>query len=465
MKKHDILKSILFPKDGFSKSLRKYALSRPVFAHSSFCHAPMRNMYIGHGGVVTACCFNRTHALGVWPVKSLLEIWKGARADELRKALENYDLSKGCAHCEVQLLGKNFEALKARQFDSQKQGRHSMPTVIEFELDNKCNFACTMCNENFSSVIAAQKGLATYKSPYNESFLDDLRPFIPYLSEAKFYGGEPFLIKIYYEIWDMIISLNPSCRISIQTNGSIFNDRVEKLLLHSNIHLNVSLDSLKKETFERIRVGGHFETVMKNAMKFLEYSKGSNTFFGISACMMQQNVLEAPEFIRFCNELNIPVYFHSVFEPEDCTVSALPAVELEKIHQMLSAEQHFTMETAVHKKNVRHYHDFVRQVAFWKENSYSSLKERFSNVPIDMEDFYRRISLAASSVYGEKQGSEKAGRFKMNVERFLEAHGEEWRDRIVSNINHEDLSSSIHKFIDLDAQEMERQLLLSNRKL
>jgi MoaA/NifB/PqqE/SkfB family radical SAM enzyme len=453
----DQLKLQWFPQNAYERDLGLYNRSRNVFQTDAFCHAPMRNMYIGHRGVITACCYNSIHALGIWPVKSLMEIWKGERAEQLRQSLKAYDLSKGCSYCESQLSAHNFDALKASQFDNNTTNRNNMPSVLEFELDNKCNLACTMCNETYSSVIAARKGLPKYDSPYNESFLEDLKPFIPFLTEAKFYGGEPFLIKIYYEIWDLIIALNPSCRISIQTNATIMNERVKGLLRNPNLVFNISIDSLRKETYESIRDGADFSETMNNLRIFIDYARKNKNFIGISACMMQTNVLEAPDFLRFCNEHQIQLYFHTVFQPESLSLSTMNVKDLEKVLSFLRNEAPSIerISSSLVKKNHNHFMHFISQVEYWASDDYRQKQKRNQmDIPISWEDFFSRVERAAVAVYGPSLGRDKASRFIAHVRELSAELTTEEQAKILSSVHHDDLSSSIHQVIDLNKERL-----------
>ncbi len=97
---------------------------------------------------------------------------------------------------------------------------------------------------------------------YRDSLpVDQLEEFIPHLKEAKFLGGEPFLIDIYYKIWDKIIELNPSVKITITTNGTVFNKRVQEILEKLDCNIIMSIDAFNKTTYESIRIQGDYEKI------------------------------------------------------------------------------------------------------------------------------------------------------------------------------------------------------------
>ena len=299
--------------------------------------------------------------MGAYPAISIKEIWNGDGANQLREYIKNNDLSLGCFGCRQQLLAGNFDAVKARQYDERRFNPNGYPSVMEFELSNVCNLECEMCSGDFSSLIRAKREkLPPIVSVYDAAFVNQLEEFIPCLEEVKFYGGEPFLIEIYYDIWERIMKINPSVRISVQTNATVLNNRVKNILEHTDFHINISLDSLQKETYESIRKNADFGRVMENVKYFHSYCKGKNTFIGISVCAMRNNWRELPDFIRYCNELEVPVYFHTVLDPYHLSIRGMKPAELAEMISYLQGFD-FASQTAVQKKNGIHYTGFMNQ--------------------------------------------------------------------------------------------------------
>ena len=67
----------------FREKLTAYNQQRTLGCDSTVCHIPMRSLYFGFDGIVTACCFNRNFVLGKFPENSIEEIIHG----EKRKSL------------------------------------------------------------------------------------------------------------------------------------------------------------------------------------------------------------------------------------------------------------------------------------------------------------------------------------------------------------------------------------------
>ncbi len=339
--------------------IKAFNRSRPLGPQPLLCYAPYKMMYFAFGGEVIACCHNRKNILGRYPEQSLNEIWEGRELGVLRNYIANNDLSHGCEVCKTLLLANNFDGAKNALYDRYKVRK--WPITMEFELDSTCNLECVICNDLFSSSIA---GTGKKKSPYDEQFVSQLQSFIPHLREAKFYGGEPFLIPIYYDIWNNMLHLNPGLQILIQTNGSVLNDKVKTLLEQGNFSINISIDSLNKGRFEHIRKNAQFEKVMENTLWFAEYCHRKKTHFGIIPTPNRLNWMDLPELTAWAATLEGRVYFNTLITPLDLALWNMPSTELDEMIRELSLAN-LPQRTTVEKDNYRHFQDFLKQLEAW----------------------------------------------------------------------------------------------------
>ncbi|MBU0764920.1 MAG: radical SAM protein, partial [Bacteroidetes bacterium] len=230
-----------------------------------------------------------------------------------------------------------------------------------FELSNACNLECEMCSPVFSSKHNKQ---GRFRQVYDNRFVDQLTEFIPNIVQARFFGGEPFLINIYFRIWEKIIELNPKCRITLQTNGTILNDKIKDLLNKGKFNIGISIDSLQKERYERIRKGADFEEVMKNIDYFTEYCHKKSSILNFSVCPMTINWEEIPDLVDFCNDRKALIYFNTVFQPEYLSFLSLGSNDLDRIITELKPKK-FRTATIFEKKNSKHYFDFVNLLKVW----------------------------------------------------------------------------------------------------
>ncbi len=365
----------------YPEQLASFIQDRPNIHKSSGCGAPFTNMYFGHSGKVVACCYNRLHILGTYPQQSIKQIWIGEKAEQLRDSLKQYDYSTGCQNCLHQIIAGNLSGTKANNYDGYGSNSKGYPTVMEFELSNTCNLECVMCNGDYSSLIRKNReNRDPLLEPYDTAFVDQLEEFIPYLEEVKFYGGEPFLIDIYYDIWERIIAIKPDIRVQIQTNGTVLHKRTRTILEKGNFYINVSLDSVSKGNCERIRVNSKFEHIMDNIAFFRQYCRSKGTDFRLSSCIMQQNYWEAADLIRFANSLDTEIYFHTVYHPSHTAIHKMAAEKIREVYTtMMTGSKQLDAQTPVEILNKKTLDNYVFQVEKW-------LSERESDMSLSTID-------------------------------------------------------------------------------
>lgn len=394
--------------------------------NTNACFAPFQSMRFNHSGNVLACCFNRGNILGKFPEQSLEEIWFGSNVKKLQNAISKNDFSLGCQSCEKYITCGNREISGASQYDYlklQKQYK-KYPTMLDFELGSTCNFECIMCSGEYSTAIRANREKKSpYYSPYEnnvELFVSQLIAFIPHLQEMRFIGGEPFLMKVYYGIWDKVIELNPNITLNVLTNGSILSKRVQTLLEKGNFKISVSIDSLVKKTYEEIRINGDFDKVMSNVSFFHKLMQERGHIMNFNLCVMRQNWQEIPDYFNYCNQNNIKVILHTVEFPVHCSLWNLPEEELKKIDDLYLSSTIFDTSTFVSEDNKITFEGLKKQISSWylkamstkkqdnknleelKELFLNKIKENDSELVID-SDFYYNFIIKTTELFSTKE--------------------------------------------------------------
>lgn len=348
----------------------KYNSQRPKSRHDSVCHAPINSLYFGIGGWVTSCCVNRSHILGEYPANSVEEIWKGRRRMEIQGRMKAGDLSKGCEVCYASITSGNFAGTSARVYDLLSDSDSSFPKKMDFELSNKCNLECIICRgERSSSIRKNREKLPPIESPYDDEFIRQLEPFFEHLEEAHFLGGEPFLISIYLDIWEKMIEVNPTIKISLQTNGTILTERVKRILESMPFSISVSIDSVEHNLYSEVRKNGKFDTVLKNMEYFKEYCGRKNTELTISYTPMVKNWQELPKVIEFCNARGIKVFFNTLSHPRYLALMNMETSELKNVIEYLENFK-FSTNDDVELANKKSFADVLNQIRYWHTESH-----------------------------------------------------------------------------------------------
>lgn len=346
-----------------------YRLSRRDFLSSRICHAAGRNMFIDPKGNVSPCCFNRETVWGNLIGSGFENILNSPARLGLEKKLKVNDLGSGCQYCYNAICDRNYKAAGSLTYDLPLFQKGKFPVSMEFELDTFCNLNCVMCPPELHS--------SKPHDDFGPGFVEKITPLLKNLKWAKFYGGEPFVIGIYYDIWDRLIEVNPKCRITVQTNATVYNDKVKQLLAKGNFRLSVSLDSVDPENFNAIRRGASFTKVMENLEHFIQYSKTNRRPLNLAVCPMTINLKDIPGLVQYANNNSLFIYFNLLEYPRNLSPRHLSSNELGEAITLFKACD-IAYHNSVSAEIKKHFDSLINQVIRWKDYAV----ER-DNIPVE----------------------------------------------------------------------------------
>jgi sulfatase maturation enzyme AslB (radical SAM superfamily) len=306
----------------------------------SLCYAPFTSLFFNLDGDVRVCCHNWENPAGNILRSTVDEIWSGAAIKILRDSLKDYKFGPGCDFCHFRMKEGSYDNLPMDRFENFDVADYAprWPKQMEFALSNSCNLECVMCSGFFSSAIRSRREkLPPMPRIYSDEILETFRKYLPHLKQAKFLGGEPFLITEYHRIWDMMIEDDLHVPCHVTTNGTQYNARVEQILEQVPMSLAVSLDGVTKSTVESIRVNAKYEEVMENARRFRSYSRFSDTDFTLTFCLMRQNWHEFADYCLLGDEWDCDVYVNTVVEPPQFGIYSLPPDDLQNVLKGMEA--------------------------------------------------------------------------------------------------------------------------------
>lgn len=341
------------------------------------CKAPFTNMYFRPDGNVTPCCFNTSYSYGKYPDNTIKEIWQGSAIKDFRKLMTKNDLSQGCQICNKHIASKNIQLAGIQYYE--KFRIRNNPVKLEFELSRQCNLNCIMCFQ--------PKNVKSGVSVYDFNFIKQVSAFLPNILELGYFGGEPFSIDLYYQLWELTNKTNPDCLNIINTNGTIWNDRVKNIIEHGRYMISVSLDAVDEQLYEDIRINANYTRTIENIFRFSSYMKSHNGKLLITVCPMRNNAYNIPDIIRFTTDINADIFFHTVFFPPDLSLINYPKEELELI---LKSYQDFLIDfNAISEQNKKSFKKLIDQIKTFIEKWDKSAKlivlnKDFENCFIDM---------------------------------------------------------------------------------
>ena len=191
----------------------------------------------------------------------------------------------------------------------------SFPRFIEIETVNACNARCPMC-----TIDEWTRKTPIIKDALFDKLAGELIENADLVTRVSLYrDGEPLLDK---KLADRVARLKEGGirETAISTNVSLLDERRARDLLEAGLGLIIlSIDSLKKDVFEAIRLRLTFEEVLENALRFIELRDRINPGTKISVRMIRQesNLDEWDDYHAFWAPKLKPghdrVYFHNIF--------------------------------------------------------------------------------------------------------------------------------------------------------
>jgi len=285
--------------------------------NSAPCLAPFNSLFFSMTGKAYFCLANKQATPGSYPRQTVDEIISGAFVRSLRNRFSDESFIEGCEKCRYHLDHGTSGNAFLNFHKAYPLRKDFLPRYIDFELDNRCNLHCAMCSPYFSSSAPYSDGsYSNYKTPYDEAFYASFDRYAPYLIKAHFRGGEPFLVSRYHDFWERLLTINPSLRIGVTTNGTVLSERHKAMLEKGNFDVNISLDSLEAATYAGIRLGAQFEQYREHLDYLVSLHVGGRCNLSACMCLMKLNWPEFPALFRFCNQHGIVVYINFVEEPE-----------------------------------------------------------------------------------------------------------------------------------------------------
>lgn len=295
------------------------------------CKAPWQQMVIQVHGTVTPCCFWKDVPLGNLNEDSILTIWNNAKYQDLRRRhLEADYLGSGCEFClthkqctwmselhydpryllekePYSKYGQNMERLKS-ELESKKIILESNPTRIQLVPSVKCNIRCTYCYQH----IFREKEL---NSP---TLYKDFSELLPFLDQVLASGGEPLFLPFWLKfIENFTTGTNPYLELAFNTNGTIFNQTIQKNLeKFGRLHIAVSLDAASSTLYEKIRSNTKYEQIIANLDNFTEITKNKHdSVTKITAAIMKDNIQDIANIVDFALARKIILGFGFVSGP------------------------------------------------------------------------------------------------------------------------------------------------------
>ena len=152
------------------------------------------------------------------------------------------------------------------RFFSKEKKVSEYPPCLQIEPTSMCNFRCIMCYQSDKSFSNKSHGYMSNMSlDLYKKIIDEVQGKVEAITLAS--RGEPTLNKDFAKMLEY--SDKKFLALKINTNASMLNEKLIHSILSTDIQSIVfSVDAADKETYEKIRVNGKFEKIIKNLELF-----------------------------------------------------------------------------------------------------------------------------------------------------------------------------------------------------
>mgnify|MGYP000909550093 CR=1 FL=1 len=141
-----------------------------------------------------------------------------------------------------------------------------LPLALWIEPTNKCNLKCLMCP---NSVISQDK-LGSMDLDLYKKIIDQSKGYISYVvlcisGESLLHPKFPQMVKYAKE---------NGVKTYLSTNATVLTKKLSTQIINSGLDwINFSFDGCTKDTYEKIRINGKFESTLKKVKEFLKIKK------------------------------------------------------------------------------------------------------------------------------------------------------------------------------------------------
>ncbi|WP_296890736.1 GTP 3',8-cyclase MoaA [uncultured Methanobrevibacter sp.] len=179
---------------------------------------------------------------------------------------------------------------------------------LRITITNRCNVNCLYCHHD---------GMVQSK---DEMTADELYTICKIakkigVKKIRLSGGEPLIRKDIVEIVEKIASLDFK-DISITTNGTYLEKYAKDLKEVGLDRVNVSLDTLNRETYELITKKDYLESAKKGILKAVEVGLYPVKINMVIMRDINQN--EIKDMFKFCKDNDIVLQLIELIESENC---------------------------------------------------------------------------------------------------------------------------------------------------
>lgn len=340
---------------------------KKILTSGVFCPMPWTGLMFNFDGKVKNC-IRSSGILGNISENNIHDILNNDINKDTQERMLNDLPGKTCNTCyDLEHSKKSFDIVSDRVFyirelkhvpmNTYRVGNHNLHT-IDVRWTNLCNFACVYCNPLLSSKWAKELNVVPAR-PTNQQ-IEEFKNYIfdnaRNLKHVYMAGGEPLLMKENLELLDLLLRVNPTVNLRVNTNLSKVNTHVfDRICEFQNVHWTVSVES-QNEEFEYIRYGASWQEFSDNLeiLRKLDHKISFNMLYFLLNFNSFFDCVEHFQSLGFHNNSFI---VSALLRPDYLNVKHLPEYMLKstilKLETWINQSPGYLLEDSL--RNLKHY--------------------------------------------------------------------------------------------------------------
>lgn len=192
------------------------------------------------------------------------------------------------------------------------------PTTIMLELTNKCNLHCTTCPREYD--YGKKMTLGNMEPELAKKIVDETYPYVQSMGLTGM--GETLFAPTLIEVAKYIKEKKKSIVLFISTNANNpgFIEKITPVLPWIDT-VQISVDGVG-ETYDKIRLGGKFESLDSNLRSLQPLIKESNVDLMFNMVINKKNFVDMPNVIKYAAERGVRFVNFTYFNL--ASVTAIP---------------------------------------------------------------------------------------------------------------------------------------------
>lgn len=169
---------------------------------------------------------------------------------------------------------------------------------VRMDITNKCNLLCPMCH--YPSTVGEHK--FDMEPELFQKIVDQVFPLAAWVSLACQY--EAFMSRHIEAVLEMCAK-GPCTSVGMVSNATLWSERRIGLLVNNPAieTVSVSIDGATKATYEKFRVNGNFDKLVRNLENFAAAKKargGDRPALRVNTVLMKSTIGELPKLVELC---------------------------------------------------------------------------------------------------------------------------------------------------------------------